>query len=214
MFLFLQLKSEINISQSSLNIRYWIYSSVSLVSENPGKNMDQLSQSSAPAQPLLKISESQPNVQIRAFFPSPSTDISLECPRKDSESSCIFDTNILQGMAVQTPLEIDSFGFPMFSHQELVRRNVLKHYVCLLTGGRVFELRAECLESYLRDSDFLKLFEVDKTEFYKLPKWKQVNAKKKLHIFWLLISISRTTLHATQTYKTNTVRTLLWCAQT
>jgi hypothetical protein len=38
-------------------------------------------------------------------------------------------------------------------------------------------------EIYLKDDEFLLHFEMDKTAFHKLPKWKQVAAKKKVGIF-------------------------------
>ena len=37
-------------------------------------------------------------------------------------------------------------------------------------------------ETYLSDSDFQEAFGMDKAAFAKLPKWKQVNAKKKAQL--------------------------------
>lgn len=40
-----------------------------------------------------------------------------------------------------------------------------------------------CKEKYLSDDEFVEVFGITKEEFYSLPKWRQVNQKKKAELF-------------------------------
>uniref|UniRef100_A0A914DHI3 HP domain-containing protein n=1 Tax=Acrobeloides nanus TaxID=290746 RepID=A0A914DHI3_9BILA len=39
------------------------------------------------------------------------------------------------------------------------------------------------LEQYLNDEDFRKVFKMERKEFYKLPRWKQISLKKEMNLF-------------------------------
>jgi hypothetical protein len=70
----------------------------------------------------------------------------------------------------------DSTPFPtngiVIPYAELQGKAVNKHNINL-----------GCREFYLHDDEFFKLFSMNKVDYAKLPKWKQVNVKKKLNLF-------------------------------
>ena len=49
-------------------------------------------------------------------------------------------------------------------------------------GGRA-QINPLCTELYLLDSEFMKVFGMDKDAFWKQPQWKQRDAKKKSGLF-------------------------------
>lgn len=59
-------------------------------------------------------------------------------------------------------------------YQELVQRNLVKEYE---------GLTQTLLETYLSDADFLQVFGKDRVEYYKQPRWRQVDQKKKAQLF-------------------------------
>ena len=44
-------------------------------------------------------------------------------------------------------------------------------------------LRPDCMELYLTDSEFVKVFNVSKEAFSKFPKWRQTTLKKQHGLF-------------------------------
>lgn len=47
-------------------------------------------------------------------------------------------------------------------------------------------LRSTSLQAYMTSADFKEKFEMTKSEFYKLPKWKQNKLKMAVQLFWTL----------------------------
>jgi len=82
--------------------------------------------------------------------------------------------SILLALEPEDEIGFGPDGEPLYSYQELVRRNYCKEYC---------GLDEKMLEKYMTDRDFRQWFGVSKQEFEKQPQWKRNAKKKELLLF-------------------------------
>ena len=102
-------------------------------------------------------------------------------------STIVLDPVKLRQMKPSDPLKIDYSSGQVIemSLQELIRRNFMKEYngTSASHDNVTFTLCENSMESHLSSLDFQALFKMSYEDFMKMPKWKQVNAKKRYMLF-------------------------------
>lgn len=97
-------------------------------------------------------------------------------PVKDEPKDKALDgiLNCLLALEPEDEIGYGPDGEPLYSYQELVRRNYCKEYC---------GLDEKVLEKYMTDRDFRLWFGVTKEEFEHQPQWKRIAKKKELLLF-------------------------------
>jgi len=75
---------------------------------------------------------------------------------------------------VFVPEKVTDTDLPLYTYREVVRRNFQKQCV---------DMNQSILEMYVCDDEFMNVFQRTKAEFSRLPRWRQVEQKKKAMLF-------------------------------